>query len=156
MRGKLTLGVTPGQRLTINIGAGGTVGAAGALNSNGSDGGDGGDTTIVDTNSSTELARFRGGEGGKGGTQNTIGNGATEFVIGGAPVNSGTPLAQHIYVTGSTKTVVIGATPPSAYSQRQPGSGGCSTIGATHTLLNTAIRNGMPNAAGGAGGLPGA
>ena len=58
--------VTPGQVLTITIGAGGVNGLAGAAGSNGGVGGNGAATTVAGTGVSVSLSGGNGGGGGYG------------------------------------------------------------------------------------------
>jgi hypothetical protein len=60
-RSFVRIDVSPGDALTITVGAGGTAGTGGP----GTNGGDGGDTIVA--RGATVLAQFKGGRGGSGG-----------------------------------------------------------------------------------------
>ena len=85
---RIPITVTPGQTLTITIGAGGTAGTAGTAGTTGGNGGNGGNTTVTGTGVSVTLTGGTGGHGSAGvsSSNNTVG---TIGSAGGAGADDG-------------------------------------------------------------------
>ncbi len=124
-----TLVVTPGETLTIVIGAGGTGGATSSAA-----GTDGGDTTVTGI---AGTITFLGAQSGLGGAESTSPDFA--FGLGGAPVRTGWP---HRYPAGVSSADM--------YRTMTPGAGGAGVSSA-----NTSLRDGNSNPRGYGGGESG-
>jgi len=136
---RVPITVTPGQTLTISIGAAGTSGSAGVAGGAGGNGGNGGNTTISGTGVSVTLT------GGAGGTGSAAISGANNVV--GAPGSAGGIGADDGFwgIAVSGYGYDIGG---------QGGRGGNTPFGTSGgaTKMQSAARAGAGYGAGGSGG----
>lgn len=146
-RVKLNLPVSPGDVLTVVVGAGGTAGAGGASPTAG---GQGGTTSITDTTTTTTLVSITGGQGGAASnnagvvsTANSPGVVTTSLPYAGEAAAGGGFAVQ---VGTNTFINAQGGTPGGV--GLPPHVGGA---GATPTLPGAGGEGGTNNAAGGAG-----
>lgn len=136
---EVVVGVTPGQTLTVGIGAGG-AGGVGGSGGNGADGNDGSPSLVTHSGGIGVIARFPGAQGGGGGMHILTDYG---FGLGGAPVVGADP--------GGLLT--IGSLSTQDWRTQIPSAGGA---GITNNVYHARGGNPSPqNVAGGAAGTKG-
>lgn len=148
LRGSAVVAVTPETTYNIDIGAGG------AAPLNASDPGDDGGGTVF-RESSTELARFAGGGGGRGAVNHVIGL-FEHYVLGGVPypaatrINIGAGGGNIRYDTSDTMWAAS-----NLLLTLQPAQGGFGADGSGHPSPSAGQRNPTSGYAGGAAGTRG-
>jgi hypothetical protein len=143
---KTPLSVTPGESLTVTIGAGGAGGAGTSSLANAGNGSAGGATTIV--NGSSTLLSLSGGGGGDGATVYN-----TSYVYGGTGFSSGLCVASISDSNTISGTIAIGGT--GAKTQFSIGGGGGGNQNSANGANGTNGGGGGGGGAGSAGGAGG-
>ncbi len=110
---EVTIPVIPNRQYNIALGTAG-VGGTGVVSATGNDGTPGGDTIVTDSVSGFILCAFRGGSGGKGGSNITTGG------LGGADASINSP-GTNVFDTAADRVTPAGAKVP---SQMCGGAGG--------------------------------